>query len=76
MIKRETAQPLDDSAESLRFLRINEGPFPGQAHMRPEFGERSAPRGYIVAPLSNSYGQVKVLKQYSPIASFAALPPP
>ena len=26
MIKRETGQPLDDSAESSRFLRINEGP--------------------------------------------------
>ena len=25
MIKRETGQPLDDSAESSRFLRINEG---------------------------------------------------
>ncbi|KRX88171.1 hypothetical protein T12_14437 [Trichinella patagoniensis] len=26
MIKRETGQPLDDSPESTRFLRINEGP--------------------------------------------------
>ena len=26
MIQRETGQPLDDSAESLRFLRLNEGP--------------------------------------------------
>ena len=26
MIKRETGQPLDDSAESSRFLRINKGP--------------------------------------------------
>ena len=26
MIKRETGHPLDDSAESSRFLRINEGP--------------------------------------------------
>ena len=26
MIKRETSQPLDDSVESSRFLRINEGP--------------------------------------------------
>ncbi len=38
MIWRETGQPLDDSLESVGFLRINEGPFPGQAHMRPEFG--------------------------------------
>ena len=26
MIKRETGQPLDDPAESSRFIRINEGP--------------------------------------------------
>ena len=26
MIKRETGQPLNDSAESMRFLHINEGP--------------------------------------------------
>ena len=32
MIKRETGQPLDDLAESLGFLRINEGPLPG--HVR------------------------------------------
>ena len=38
MIKRETGQPLDDLVESLGFLRINEGPFPGQAHTRPGFG--------------------------------------
>ena len=56
MIKRETGQPLDDLAESSGFIRINEVPFPGQAHTHPEIGERSAPRGYIVAPPSNSYG--------------------
>ena len=38
MIKRETGQPLDDLAESLGFLRLNEGPFLDQAYMRPEFG--------------------------------------
>ena len=38
MIKRETGQPLDDLAESSGFLRINEGPFPGQACTRPVFG--------------------------------------
>ena len=38
MIKRETGQPLNDLAESSGFLRLNEGPFPGQACMRPEFG--------------------------------------
>ena len=54
MILRETGQPLDDPPESLGFLRIDEGPFPGQAHTRPEFGERGAPRGYVVAPPSNS----------------------
>ena len=37
MIQRETGQPLDDLPKSLGFLRINEGPLPGQAHTRPEF---------------------------------------
>ena len=39
MIQRETGQPLEDSSESIGFLRMNEGPFPGQAHTHPEFGE-------------------------------------
>ena len=43
MIKRETGQPLDDPPESLGFLRINEGPFPSQAHTRPEFGRARYP---------------------------------
>ena len=47
MIKRETGQPLDDLPESLGFLRINEGPLPGQAHTRPEFGRAQAPPGAI-----------------------------
>ena len=77
MIQRETGQPLDDLVESSGFLRINEGPvFPVMYVRAPYLDERGNTRGYIVAPLSNSYGQVKVLKQYSPIASFAALPPP
>ena len=38
MIQGDTVQPLDDLPESLGFLCINEGPFPGQAHTRPEFG--------------------------------------
>ena len=38
MIKRETGQPLDDSTESSRFLRINEGPFPGHVRTRTVFG--------------------------------------
>ena len=54
MIQRETGQPLDQPPECLEFLRFDEGPFPGQAHTRPEFGERGAPRGYVVAPPSNS----------------------
>ena len=56
MIKRETGQPLDRPWECLEFLRFDEGPLPGQAHTRPEFGERGAPRGYIVVPPSNSNG--------------------
>ena len=56
MIQRETGQPLDRLWECLEFLRFDEGPLPGQAHMRPKFGERGASRGYIVAPLSSSYG--------------------
>ena len=38
MIQRETGQPLDRPPECLEFLRFDEGPFPGQAHTRPEFG--------------------------------------
>ena len=56
MIQRETGQPLDRLLECLEFLRFHEGPLPGQAHTRPEFGERGASRGYIVSPLSNSSG--------------------
>ena len=39
MIKRETGQQLDDLAESLGFLRINEGPFLGHVRTRPVFGQ-------------------------------------
>ena len=56
MIQRETGQPLDRLLECLEFLRFDKGPLPGQAHTRPEFGERGASRGYIVAPPLNSYG--------------------
>ena len=35
MIQRETVQQLEDLPESLGFLRINEGPFPGHVHMLP-----------------------------------------
>ena len=56
MMQRETVQPLDDSPESLGFLRINEGPFPGHVHTRPYQYAREGTRGYIVAPPSNSYG--------------------
>ena len=57
VIKRETGQPLDDLAESSGFLRINEGPvFPVMYVRGPYSDERGNTRGYIVAPLSNSYG--------------------
>ena len=56
MIQRETVQPLEDLLESLGFLRINEGPFPGHVHTRPYLDARKSTRGYIVAQPSNSYG--------------------
>ena len=56
MIQRETGQPLEDSSESIGFLRINEGPFPGHVHMRPYPDACGSTRGYIVAPPLNSYG--------------------
>ena len=40
----------------------------GEGIWNEEEGERGAPRGYIVAPPSNSYGYVKVIKHYSLIA--------
>ena len=56
MIQRETGQPLDDSPESLGFLRNNEGPLPGQVHTRPYSDARDDTRGYIVAPILESRG--------------------
>ena len=56
MIQRETSQPLDDSPESLGFLRINEWPFPGQVHTRPYSDTREVTRGCIVAPTLESRG--------------------
>ena len=50
MIQRETGQPLDRPWECLEFLRINEGPFPGQAHTRPEFGEARCHQGLYSSP--------------------------
>ena len=48
MIWRETGQPLDDSPEPIGFPRFDEGPLPGQAHMRPEFGRAQLPpRSYL-----------------------------
>ena len=38
MIQRETGQPLDELAESSRFLRINEGPVPGHVCKCTVFG--------------------------------------
>ena len=57
MIKCETGQPLDDLAESSGFLRINEGPVFSVMYVRaPYSDELGSTRGYIVAPLTNSYG--------------------
>ena len=50
MINRETGQPLKDSAESSRFLRINEGPFPGHVRMRPVFGRAQKYQGLYSSP--------------------------
>ena len=50
MIKRETGQPLDDLAESSGFLRINEGPFPGQACMHSESGRVQSHQGLYSSP--------------------------
>ena len=50
MIQRETGQPLDDLAESSGFLRINEGPFPGHARMRPVFGCARKYQGLYSSP--------------------------
>ena len=56
MIQRETDQPLEDLPESLGFLRINEGPFPGHVHTRPYSDASESTRGYIVAPSFDSRG--------------------
>ena len=56
MMQRETVQPLEDSPESLGFLRINEGPFSGHVHMRPYSDAREGTRGYIVSPPLDSHG--------------------
>ena len=56
MIQRETVQPLEDSPESLGFLRINEGSPSGDVHMRPYTDARACTRGYIVAPPVDSHG--------------------
>ena len=50
MIQRETVQPLEDLPESLGFLRINEGPFPGQACTRPVFGRARSHQGLYSSP--------------------------
>ena len=55
-IQRETDQPLEDSLESLGFLRINEWPFLGHVHTRPYSDAREGTRGYIVAPTLESRG--------------------
>ena len=50
MIKRETVQPLDDLAEPSGFLRINEGPFPGQVCTHPVFGRVQKYQGLYSIP--------------------------
>ena len=56
MMLRETIQPLEDSPESLGFLRINEGPFPGHVHTHPYSDACACTRGYIVSPPLDSHG--------------------
>ena len=56
MIQRETVQPLEDSLESLGFLRLNEGMFSGHVDTRPYSDAREGTKGYIVAPPLNSHG--------------------
>ena len=50
MIYRETGQPLDRPLECLEFLRLDEGPFPGQALTHPEFGEVRGHQGLYRSP--------------------------
>ena len=50
MIQQETGQPLDRPLECLEFLRFDEGPLPGQAHTRPEFGEARCHQGLYSSP--------------------------
>ena len=50
MIQRETGQPLDRPWECLEFLRFDEGPFPGQAHTHPEFGDERCHQGLNSSP--------------------------
>ena len=50
MIQRETDQPLEDSSESLGFLRINEGPFPGHVHTHPYSDARERYQGLHSSP--------------------------
>ena len=56
MMQRQTVQPLEDSPETLGFLRINEGPFPGHVHTCPYSDARESTRGYIVPPTLDSRG--------------------
>ena len=50
MIQRETGQPLDRPPECLEFRRFDEGPFPGQAHTRPEPGRVRRYQGLYSSP--------------------------
>ena len=56
MMQRETVQPLEDSPESLGFLRINEGLFSGHVHTHPYSDACEGTRGYIVAPPLDPHG--------------------
>ena len=50
MMQRETVQPLEDSPESLGFLRIIEGPFPGHVHTCTLFGGTRKYQGLYSSP--------------------------
>ena len=50
MIERETGQPLDDLLESSGFLRIHDGPFPGQACTHPKSGQVRSHQGLYSSP--------------------------
>ena len=51
MIWCETGQPLDDSPESVGFLRIKEGPFPPGTYVPRIRASAVTTRGYLNSPI-------------------------